>query len=74
MRRKCSKLFVINQFSSFGERSSILNVLVFPYTSLCKMKCSLVGPFLHRFYFNMQSLQTMSDITVFGMSVHEKMF
>jgi len=51
---------------------------VFPYISLCKLKCPLVGPFLGGFYFYVQTLQTMSqgsclsNIRVFGMSVHEK--
>jgi len=57
-------------------RVSILNV--FPYTSLCKMKRPLVGPFLGEFYFNAQSLLTMSkgccigNSFPFGVMVHEK--
>jgi len=44
------------------------------------MKRPLVGPFFGRFYFYMQSLQTMShgcwmsNIRVFGLPVHEKIF
>jgi len=44
------------------------------------MKCPLVGPFLGGFYFYAQSLQTMSqeccmsDIRVFGIPLHEKIF
>jgi len=55
---------------------SILNA--FPYISLCKMKCLLVGPFLGRFYFYVQTLKTMcqgcciSNIRIFGLPLHEK--
>jgi len=51
---------------------------VFPYIHLCKMKCPLVGPFLGRFFFYAQTLQTMSqeccmsNIRVFGLPDHEK--
>jgi len=57
-------------------RGRALNV--FPYISLCKKKCPLVGPFLGGIYFYAQTLQTMSqgcciaNIRVFGMPVHEK--
>jgi len=51
---------------------------VFNCISLCKMKRSLVGPFLGGFYFYAQPLQTMSqgccmsNIRVFRLPVHEK--
>jgi len=53
---------------------------VFPYISLCKIKCPLMGPFFGWFYFYVQILQTiskgccMSNIRIFGLPVHEKIF
>jgi len=55
---------------NIGSRDEVLHV--FPYISLCKMERPLVGPFLGRFYFYVQTLQTMSqgccmsNIRVFG--------
>jgi len=53
---------------------------VFPYLSLCKMKCPLVVPILGRFYFYAQTLQTMSQgcciskIRVFEMPFMKRIF
>jgi len=50
----------------------------FPYITICKIKRPLVRPFLGRFNFYAQTLQTMtngccmSNIRVFGLPVHEK--
>jgi len=51
-----------------------------PYISLCKIMFTLKEPLLAGFYFYVQNLQTMSqgccltNITVFGMKVHKKIF
>jgi len=77
MSKECS---IWNSFT-FGllvHKKKALNV--FPYINLCKMNSPLVGPFLGGIYFYAQTLQTMSqgccisNIRVFGMPVHEKIF
>jgi len=53
-------------------------VIIIQFTIIAYMYYyPLVGPFLGRFYFYAQTLQTMSqgwNIRVFGLPVHEKMF